>query len=222
MNVLDIVILIALAIFTVFGANRGLIMTLCGLVIAVLALVGSPVVADTVSPVAAAIIQPGLENTIQDAVDEAVANGQEITIELPEAIEESGLMEMMLNSEVYQHFASAVESGVESGMEGVAEGVSTALANTMAWFFVYIVAFLAILVLGNLVARLLNLASMLPGLNFLNKSLGAVLGFLKGAVYMSVFASLASSFGLVPPEMLDGSLLLKLFASFAAIALAAL
>ena len=107
-------------------------------------------------------------------------------------------------------------------MEGVAEGVSTALANTMAWFFVYIVAFLAILVLGNLVARLLNLASMLPGLNFLNKSLGAVLGFLKGAVYMSVFASLASSFGLVPPEMLDGSLLLKLFASFAAIALAAL
>lgn len=219
MNMFDIVILIALAIFTVMGAKRGLIMTLCGLVVAVFALVGAPVAADALSPAVAAVIQPGLESTIQTAVDEAAANGQEITIELPQAIEESGLIEALLDSDVYQHFAAAVESGVEQGMENVAHGVSVALADTLSWLLVYIIAFGVIIIAGKIVARILDLAALLPGLHFVNKSLGGVCGFLKGLIYVAVVASLAAGFGLVSPENLENSLLLDLFSSFTTISL---
>ncbi len=219
MNMFDIVILIALAVFTVLGAKRGLIMTLCGLVVSIFALVGAPIAADALSPAVAAVIEPGLENTIQIAVDEAVADGQEISIELPEAIEETGVMELLLNSEVYQHFASAVETGVEQGVEAVAQGVAEALANTAAWLLVYIVAFALILILGHLIARVLDLAALLPGLHFLNRSLGGVCGFLKGLVYVAVAASLAAGFGLVSQESLDSSALLALFSSFTTISL---
>ena len=219
MNMFDIVILIALAVFTVMGAQRGLIMTLCGLVVAVFALVGAPVAADALSPAVAAVIQPGLESTIQTAVDEAAANGQEITIELPQAIEESGLIEALLDSDVYQHFAAAVESGVEQGMETVAHGVSVALADTLSWLLVYIIAFAVIIIAGKIVARILDLAALLPGLHFINKSLGGVCGFLKGLIYVAVVASLAAGFGLVSPENLENSLLLALFSSFTTISL---
>lgn len=219
MNMFDIVILIALAVFTVLGAKRGLIMTLCGLVVAVFALVGAPIAADTLSPAVAAVIQPGLENTIQTAVDEAAASGQEITIELPQAIEESGLIEALLDSDVYQHFAAAVESGVEQGMENVAYGVSVALSDTLSWLLVYILAFVVIIFAGKLIARILDLAALLPGLHFINKSLGGVCGFLKGLIYVAVVASLAAGFGLISPENLENSLLLELFSSFTTISL---
>lgn len=217
MNLFDIVILIAIALFTLMGAKRGLIMTLCGLVVAVLALIGSPIAADALSPMVAEAIRPGLETTIQAAVDEAAANGEEITIQLPEAIEESGLIEILLNSEVYQHFAAAVESGVEQGMDNVAAGVAEALSGTLAWFVVYLAAFIGIVIAGNLIARVLDLAALLPGLHFINKSLGGLCGFFKGIVYAVVVVSLAISFGLIPAEHLEGSLLVELLSTYSVV-----
>ncbi|MCD8047288.1 MAG: CvpA family protein, partial [Clostridiales bacterium] len=56
-------------------------------------------------------------------------------------------------------------------------------------------------------------AARLPGLHFLNKSLGGGCGLLQGLVIVAVVCSLGSAFGLIPQQDIENSVLLELLAS---------
>lgn len=220
MNLFDLIILGVIALFVFLGVRRGLIMTLASLVVTVLALVGAPMAADQLSPAVAYMIQPAIQNAVQTNVDQAVANN---TASQTFALEEGSLLEQLVSSEFYQHFAQSAQQSVEQGIQeathSVAAAVSESLAQSLAWLAVYVIAFALILVLGNLLARVLDLAAMLPGLRFANKSLGGVCGLVKGLVIVAVAVSLGVGFGLIPAESVNGSALLRLFSSFGTVSL---
>lgn len=223
MNLFDVLILAALAVFTVMGTRKGLIMTLCGLVVSILALVGAQAAADQLAPSVAYVIQPSIRGVIEFQVDQSFAEEAEAAYSFDLAPEEDGLLQQIMDSEVYQHFAQSVEESVQEGVQTtvdtVADSVASALAQSVAWLVVYIVAFVLILLLGNLLARVLNLAAALPGLHLLNKSLGGVCGLLKGAIVIAVVCSLGAGFGLIPVESIQSSALLGLFSAFSTISL---
>lgn len=134
MDVLDIIILVILAVFTIAGAVRGLMATLLGLAVSLFAWVGSAMAA-------------------------------------------------------------------------------TALSGQFPWLAVFVVCFLVIQVAGTLLIRVADLAAKLPVIGFLNGALGALLGFLRGAVLLAVICSLGSALGLIGPELTARSGLLALFSS---------
>lgn len=220
MNLFDVVILIVLVVFTFLGLHRGLIMTLCGLVVSILALVGAPIAADQLSPALAYMIQPAIQSAVQTNVDQAVANSTAVG---EFSLEDGSLLEQLVGSDFYQSFAQnaqqSVEQGIQDATQTVAVTIGESLAQTIAWLVVYVIAFALILFLGRLLARVLDLAAMLPGLHFLNKSLGGIFGFLKGLIIVAVVASLGVGFGLIPPESVAGSVLLRLFSSFGTVSL---
>lgn len=220
MNLFDLIILGVVALFTFLGTRRGLIMTLASLVVTVLAMVGAPMAADQLSPSVAYMIEPAIQNAVQTNVDQALANN---TASETFSLEEGSLLEQLVSSEFYQHFAQSAQQSVEQGIQEathtVAVTVAESLAQSMAWLAVYVIAFALIIVLGNLLARVLDLAAMLPGLRFVNKSLGGVCGLLKGLVTVAVVVSLGVGFGLIPAESVDGSALLRLFSSFGTVSL---
>lgn len=220
MNLFDLIILALLALFVFLGMRRGLIMTLCGLVVSVVALVGAPVVADQVSPALAYLIQPAIQNAVQSNMDQAVANS---TATGAFSLGEGTFLGQLAESQFYQYFAQnaqqTVEEGIQNATTAVAASLSSSLAQTVAWLVVYVVAFVVILVVGKLVARVLNLAATLPGLHFLNTSLGGVCGLLTGLVLVAVLASLGVGFGLISPESVSGSALLQFFSSFGTVSL---
>lgn len=215
MNLFDLIILALLALFVFLGMRRGLIMTLCGLVVSIAALIGAQAAADQFSPALAYVIQPVIQNAVQANVDQAVeSSGAAPTFSL----EEGTFLGQLVDSDFYQHFAQttqqAVEDGIQDATAAVAQSVAAALAQAVAWLVLYVVAFVVILVVGKLLARVLNLAAALPGLHFLNTSLGGVCGLLTGLVLVAVLASLGVGFGLIPRASVNGSLLLQLFSNF--------
>lgn len=220
MNLFDLIILIVLALFLWLGVRRGLIMTLCGLVVTILALIGAQAAADQFSPYLASMIQPSLQSTLLANIDDAVASSDATS---NFTLEDGGLLEQVLGSEYYEYFAQSfqqsVEEGVQSTAETVAATVAQSLAETIAWLIVYLVAFALIILLGKLLAKVLDLAAMLPGLHFLNKSLGGLLGLIKGVLIVAVLCSLGAGFGLIPAESVQSSALLKIFSSFTTVSL---
>ncbi|MCC8129716.1 MAG: CvpA family protein [Clostridiales bacterium] len=218
MNLFDVIIIVVLVLFTVLGARRGLIMTLCGLVTAILALVGAQFVADNLTPTVAQMIQPAIQSSIQQSIDEALDTEPETESEASAALKEGGVLAQIFDSEVYQEFSQSIQESIDQGIQeatsGVAESMAVSLSCSIAWLVLYVVAFGVILVLGNLAARVLNVAARLPGLHFLNKSLGGVCGLVRGLVIVAVVCSLGSCFGLISQESIQNSLLLETFASF--------
>lgn len=219
MNQFDLIVLLALALFAWLGARKGLVLTLCGLVVAVAAAIGAPRVADALSPGVAGAFQPAIQSAIQErldsAVDTALPEGEELQL-LPEG----GFLDQILGSQFYQDsFQSGVETQVQAATETMAETVAASLAQSVAWLVVYLLAFGAILLLGRLLTGVLNLAARLPGLHFLNHSLGGVCGLLKGLVIVAVVSALAVRFGLIGAEYVQSSALLGFFSSLVPISL---
>lgn len=220
MNLFDLIILGVLALFTYLGIRRGLIMTLAGLVVSILALVGAPIAADQLSPAVANMLQPAIENAVQTNVDQALANN---TASVTFSLEEGSLLQQLVDSEFYQYFSQSAQQSVEQGIQetthAVTATVAESLAQSLAWLAVYVIAFAVILALGRLLARVLDLAALLPGLHLINKSLGGVCGLLKGLVLVAVAASLGVGFGLIPPASVSSSVLLQLFSSLGTVSL---
>jgi uncharacterized membrane protein required for colicin V production len=72
--IIDIVIVLVLAAFTVYGTKRGLFQSLAGLMIVVVALFGAAIIAGTfakpVAKVAAPLAEKYFAEQIQDVLDE--------------------------------------------------------------------------------------------------------------------------------------------------------
>ena len=71
--IIDAVVVLILVGFTVIGARRGLLQTLAGLVIVVVALVGAGMIATTFSGPAAKLAAPLIEKQIEKKIDAAMA-----------------------------------------------------------------------------------------------------------------------------------------------------
>ena len=221
MNLFDIIILAALVLFVLSGVRRGMILTVCGLVTAIVALIGAQVAADALSPTVAQMFQPAFESSVQLRLEETLGEtdtlpsagtGQEV-IDLAPLLGEDGLLGQMVQSDFYQHFAGAVSETVGNSVESIGAAISAALAQSAAWLVVYLIAFFVIMLLGRLLTGVLNLAAALPGLRFLNKTLGGVCGLIKGVIVLAVLCSLAVGTGLIGQDSVQSSALLSLFAA---------
>lgn len=223
MNLYDVIILAVLAAFALIGARKGLIMTLCGLVAAILALTGARLAADNLSPSIAYLIEPSIRDVVYTEMDSALPETAEELEDFDWAYDDGGLLEQLVTSDFYQHFLQTVQESVHREAHQAAETASTvvaeSLAQTVAWFMTYVVAFFLILVLGTLLGHGLDLAAKLPGLRLVNQSLGGLCGLIQGIVIVTVVCSLSVGFGLFPDEAMENSSLLALFSAFSTISL---
>ena len=62
--IIDIIVAAVLLAFVILGARRGLFRSVAGLAILVVSLVGANMAADSLTPMAAGIMQPAIENRV--------------------------------------------------------------------------------------------------------------------------------------------------------------
>ncbi len=172
---IDVILLAALLFFVLMGAKRGFILTLCSLVAVVVALVGANLAADTLSPKVADAIRPRLEQAIQE-VGMSAADMDVLAV-----LKEKGGL--------YEWAADAVGDVLHSSdfipsAASIAANTAAALAQQLARGLIFLVAFLLVLLAWTLLSHALDLVAKLPGINGLNRTLGAALGFLKGLVVL--------------------------------------
>ena len=92
--------------------------------------------------------------------------------------------------------------------------VAAAIAESAAYLIIFLLAFVLILLAWKLISHALDLVARLPGLHFLNKSLGALFGVIQGIIILFVAAWLLQFFGgILPQDAVEKTYLLKFFMS---------
>ena len=196
--VLDLILLVILLFFTLMGAKRGFVLTLCSLVAVIVALVGASFISDALAPKVAAAIQPRLEQVITEQLDEALkhtefvdGNGDVATSS--QDIPLAGVLSVLRENELYQSLMGSVEKAIQEGVSATAASaaaqVAAAIAGQLAKGIIFSVAFLLVLIAWFFVSHALDLVAKLPGLNSLNGLLGGVVGLVKGLIiaYLAVW-----------------------------------
>ncbi len=206
---IDVLLVAALIFFTLRGAKKGFVLTLCSLVAVLVAIIGANLLADALSPRVAEAIHPVIRQTIQETLVQQVASQTQGAQEALTALREKGGL--------YLWAADALEdtlgSGVTDTISAVAATAATAVAAQLARGLIFLAGFVLVLILWWFLSHALDLVAKLPVLNTLNNSLGGAIGFVKGVViaYVAVWV-LYSLTGYVPAEVMEQTYLFRFLA----------
>ena len=219
--ILDVLLVAVLVFFTLRGAKKGFVLTLCSLVAVLVAIIGANILADMLTPKVAEAIQPKLEQVITEQLNEAIGQLDFSQMDsLPPTAEDiplSGVLEVLRENELYKQFLGGIENAVNEGAAATAASaaskVAAAVAAQLARGLIFIIGFLVVLLAWTLLSHALDLVAKLPVLNSLNSGLGGVIGLVKGVVivYIAVWA-LYSLTGYVTQEMMEQTYLFRFLA----------
>ena len=198
----DIVIAAVLLLSVVIGARRGLVKSLAGVIIVVVAFVGASFIADALAEPVAEWMGPMVEQHIQEKL-----SGQE------SADPQSMLENFHFNGKNLQEMVDEVMEKVNETGTSILHALTESATNAIAYAVVYVLAFLALLLAVWLLMKPLQLATKLPGIHGLNALGGAALGLIWGAllVFVTVWVMLRFDWVLTE-EMVEQSKLLYFFA----------
>lgn len=205
----DVLLVAALIFFTLRGAKKGFVLTLCSLVAVLVAIIGANLLADALAPKVAEAIQPTIQQSIQETLDQQVASQTAGAQEALAALREKGGL--------YLWAADALESTLDGGLTDTITHVATVAATTvaaqLARGLIFLVGFVVVLILWWILSHALDLVAKLPVLHTLNDGLGGVIGFVKGLIiaYVAVWA-LYSLTGYVSAETMEQTYLFRFLA----------
>lgn len=191
--IIDAIVVILLVGSTVYGAKRGLLRALAGLLIVVAALVGAGMIAATFSGPAAKLAAPMISERIARQVDEAMAV-QAGSTQMPEADDGFQIEDLLallgLDEDVRDSLAESARETVRDTGVSVAAAVVESIARSMIYGVLYILSFLALMVLLHILVRAMDLLLKLPGLHGMNALGGGLLGLIEGALllFLAVWA----------------------------------
>lgn len=198
---LDLLLAAILVLFTLLGAKRGFVLTLCSLVAVLVALVGANFLADALTPAVSKAIQPSIEATIQATLEGQVqSNNYETALdETLDALRDKGGL--------YTFVADAMDDALKHmdltpTLARVAAQAASMVAAQLAHGLLFLVAFFLVLIVWTILSHALDLVAKLPGLSSLNGLLGGAVGLVKGLIiaYLAVWG-LYTLTGTVSPEV---------------------
>ena len=219
--VIDGVLLAALLAGTLFGARRGLVKSLMGLVTVAAALIGAVVLADLLTGPITAIAAPKVEDAVIGQFFEE--HGSELSGGRPDAYPGGtaldALRELGVPEETIDALASRLRGASELAKQEIAGAVRAAiseavraLVRTTVHAALVLAFYLALLVALRLLTRALDLVFDLPVLGAVNGALGALLGLAEAALLLFVAVHVAARLnvdGFAPSA--DGAYLLPVF-----------
>lgn len=237
--VYDLVVLVILILFALWGRHRGLILSVFSFLAFLVAVVGGLAASNLLTPTVTGWVQPAVERTVVSAVqsalpEEVVAAMDSISPDdIPADMDSSdefsldGLQEYLEDADLelpeqvkdFLEEMDKEEFSVLAGSTSVDEMISSAtekVTETIVHIILFLLAFILLLILWYVLARALDLVSRLPGLNAMNKLGGFLFGALRGALLLFVCAWLlqrAQTFGTapIPNEAVEQSYLMNFF-----------
>ena len=219
--VYDIGIAAVLLLFVWLGYRKGLVLTLCSLLAVFVALIGASFLSNALAEPVAKAIEPAVASSIHDTVTSYYQRSPAENTSTEEAdwlaqlpLEE--LLEPLKDSKFFQGFAETFQKAVDDKAADIVTHAAQALAHfvavQIARIVIFAVAFFAVLIAWFFLSHALDLVAKLPVLSTVNAWGGGAVGLVKGAliVYIAVWL-LRGSY--IPPAAIEGSYLLKFFAS---------
>lgn len=216
----DLLVVAVLVICALRGAAKGLVLSLCGLLAVAVAFLGASFASRALSPMVAQALEPRFAAAIEEKLEaeiHAAQNGDTpaSTGDLPLQDALNALKEMGFYEGLIDTIDRAVEDGMLDVAAGAAAAVAASIAQSVASFLIFLVVFLLLLIIWAALSHSLDLVARLPGLHFLNKTGGAVIGVVKGCALLFVAVWLMQYLGhIIPEEAVGRTHLLRYFLLF--------
>ena len=186
--IIDAIVVVILVGFTIFGAKRGLLQALAGLLSVIVALVGAGIIAATFAPPAAKLVSPFITQRSEEKVEEAMAVQADAGVHMPEAEDSSAIGELLsilgLDDDVRGSLTEKVQEKVRDTGASLAAAVVESLAQSFIYGVLYILSFAALLLLMKVLVGAMGLVLKLPLLRGLNALGGGAVGLLEGALLL--------------------------------------
>ena len=218
--VFDIAIAVILILFAWRGASRGFVLSLCGLLAVVVAFVGASFLASLLAPKVGAALEPRFAQAIEERLEEqfqqSVPEGDTAGLTEGENYPMQDVLSVLRDMGLYEDLVNTIDQAVQDGMTAAAANaaaaVAAAIAQSVAYTVIFTAAFVLILIAWTIFSHAVDLVAKLPGLNFLNKTGGAVMGLVKGVIILFLAAWLIQYSGkLIPEETVQPTHLLRFF-----------
>ena len=225
--IFDLAIVAVLLLFTLMGRKRGFILTLCGLLAVFVAFVGGAFLSDLMAPQVGRLIQPIVEEYVNQALQEVVQESQ-WSLEASDAsaaLDSLGQVVMpqlpvgqalaaLEGTDIYRVFGDALKNALDEGLLNVTSSAAGAIAGYIAQevarVVLFLICFVVVLAAWNLLSHALDLAFRLPVLSSVNAMMGGVVGLLKGALVVFIAAWLLKG-SVIPQAIQEQTYLLKFF-----------
>ena len=209
--IVDVVIVAALLTGIVLGARNGLLQSLAGVIVVVVAFLAAIWLAGRFADPVAQWLQPILEQRLADKIQSK-----------PVSTASAGDMLALFgfSGRTLVDLAKTVtEQALQTGRSLLDEVVGSVI-HSIAYAAICVLSFLVLLLVLRLLIKPLELATKLPGLRTLNGVGGAALGFIESLllVYLAVWA-LQKLQLIITPQLIEESMFLKLFVNHSLISL---
>ena len=218
--VFDSAIVVILIVSAWRGASRGFVLSLCGPLAVVVAFVGASFLASLLAPKVGAALEPRFAQAIEERLEEqfqqSVPEGDTAGLTEGENYPMQDVLSVLRDMGLYEDLVNTIDQAVQDGMTAAAANaaaaVAAAIAQSVAYTVIFTAAFVLILIAWTIFSHAVDLVAKLPGLNFLNKTGGAVMGLVKGVIILFLAAWLIQYSGkLIPEETVHQTHLLRFF-----------
>ena len=189
----DIILLLIFVVCVLSGYRKGLILSLCTLLMLALSCLGAAAVQQALTPKVSGWMEPKvtsyLVDVIQDGVEDSTENALEQTGEVGLTI---GGKQVTLNdlAGILSGFGLDVQESVQGAAQTVAEPVVQSIAKSISQSVVSSLAGLLIYLLLRAVSLIVNLVDRLPVVHTLNHAGGALIGAVSCALFLTVLMGL--------------------------------
>ena len=191
--IIDAIVVVVLLAFAIWGARQGLVRALAGLVMVIVALVGAGMIAATFSGPAARLAAPVIQKHITSRVEEAMAVQTDST---PEEVGveprvEDLLVLLGLDEDVRGSLAEQAEEQIRDAGASIVSAVVESMVGSVAYGVLFILSFLALLLMLHVLVGAMDLVMKLPLLHGLNTLGGGALGLIEGTLvlFLAVWAA---------------------------------
>ena len=212
MSLIIDLILIAIVAFCAWnGYRKGFIMGISGILALIVAFYGAQIVADTYSQEFTSMLKPFVSGVVDAAVADVQIGGEDgYDNEEVYEVTYDALGNIGILKSAAQDIANEIAERVERTGQTMREVIVSVLCSKIAYVLTSVIVFLLILIVFTVIANILNLAFKMPGLEFINESLGALFGFAKGAIIVVAIAWVMRYLGvLVDEDIVNKTLLLE-------------
>ena len=176
--------MVVLAGFAVWGAWKGLLRTLAGLLVLALSLAGAGIIASALSAPAAKLIVPVIEKRLESRLDEALqqrypGEQPEDQLSVTDMLGLLGIDETQWDALVFRAQDAVRDTGVH-----LMTAVIGSVAQSMLYGVLYMLSFVLLSIALHLLVRMLDAVLKLPGLHGLNAVGGGLVGLAEGALLL--------------------------------------
>lgn len=211
--IFDLLIVLIILISALLGRRKGFVLTLCGFLALFVALLGAGVLTNLLAEPLSCLALPFVENILSEALQTSVGElaagtGVAVTATFEQ------VLSLMEQYPVLSGLTAAVSQAADQGLLEItadaAHCVAVYVAEQFTRLILFPVFFLLIMLIWTALSHILDLAFHLPGLNFLNRTAGLLLGLARGALLVFILCWLLKD-SYLPQSTIDGSFLLPYF-----------